>query len=773
MDVRCNRCATEYDFDDALISERGTTVKCTNCGYQFKVFPATPQAPDRWVVRSANGGEIIYTSLRELQRGIAERQVGPDDLLSRGRQPPRPLGSIAELEPFFNSAPAPDRTARTLHGVAPARPGLGPTSDAAPAAGSERMPTLPDFTGVTDVPTPALPETEPIASTLPAHQPRVVTPLAARRAAAAAESSALSVPRAAEARAVGSGGFGVGLPTPAPGFVTTARSAGVEPPSTRAPLSARGVQPTGRDDARPPTSAPFNATPTSSSGEYRQPLGSSPFSERNPYAAARRELRSYDELTHEELTEGGRRARSRWIAAVVILGLTTLFAVTVGRRYLAGMTPAAQGNNGSNAKVASLLREGNRLMDEGDLEGAGEPLLRASALADKDRAVLAALARLQTLRADITWLKLRLLDPAASELLQATRAELGRRVGRARKASDDAFAIAPEDLVVLRARVDTLRLSGEADEAREWIRPIASNPGDPQNAYVLAALDLADEKPPWPSVIDRLRVAAGGERNPGRAHIALIYALVRGERVHEAEAELAKLDSSANALLLDELKSFARRAGAHLDGAAAPAAAASDAHKPAKPEPTPSAEPPRSVTPPPADDLRMGSVDFRRALTDAAAAVRRGALSEAEQAYNRVLAVQPGNTEALAGLADIARRRNDNAQAARLYDRVIAQNPSYLPALLARADQQWEAGNRKAALALYHRVLDQAGAGTEYGQRAQQRISQAAAAEKVDAEKVEVEQKQPESDEEPAPPPSPPPASPPPGIDTTDLPELK
>ena len=44
MDVRCNRCATEYEFDDALISERGTTVKFTNCGYQFKVFPTGSQS---------------------------------------------------------------------------------------------------------------------------------------------------------------------------------------------------------------------------------------------------------------------------------------------------------------------------------------------------------------------------------------------------------------------------------------------------------------------------------------------------------------------------------------------------------------------------------------------------------------------------------------------------------------------------------------------------------------------------------------------------------
>src|SRR5262245_51461449 len=122
MDVRCGRCGTEYEFDDALISERGTTVKCTNCGFQFKVYPTqgAASAPERWLVRTAAGRELVYTSLRELQKGISQRQVGPDDLLSRGNQVPRPLGAIAELEPFFQAAPVHGaRQPATLHGVAP------------------------------------------------------------------------------------------------------------------------------------------------------------------------------------------------------------------------------------------------------------------------------------------------------------------------------------------------------------------------------------------------------------------------------------------------------------------------------------------------------------------------------------------------------------------------------------------------------------------------------------------------------------------------------
>ena len=62
MDVRCGRCGTEYEFDDALVSDRGTTVKCTNCGFQFKVHSTREQAvPERWVVRTASGRELVYT----------------------------------------------------------------------------------------------------------------------------------------------------------------------------------------------------------------------------------------------------------------------------------------------------------------------------------------------------------------------------------------------------------------------------------------------------------------------------------------------------------------------------------------------------------------------------------------------------------------------------------------------------------------------------------------------------------------------------------------
>ncbi|HZJ56082.1 MAG TPA: zinc-ribbon domain-containing protein [Myxococcaceae bacterium] len=37
MDVRCERCKTLYELDDARVSEAGTTVRCTTCSHVFRV----------------------------------------------------------------------------------------------------------------------------------------------------------------------------------------------------------------------------------------------------------------------------------------------------------------------------------------------------------------------------------------------------------------------------------------------------------------------------------------------------------------------------------------------------------------------------------------------------------------------------------------------------------------------------------------------------------------------------------------------------------------
>ncbi len=142
----------------------------------------------------------------------------------------------------------------------------------------------------------------------------------------------------------------------------------------------------------------------------------------------------------------------------MILGLVALFAMTLGRQYLKRLNPQQAGSVTAvdDERVNRFLKDGTKLLEEGDVEGAKEQFVKAQALADKSPRVLAALARLETVRADITWLWLRLLDPQSTDLVQSTHRDLGRRVGKAREAAEAAFKVDPEALPVVRARVDAL-----------------------------------------------------------------------------------------------------------------------------------------------------------------------------------------------------------------------------------------------------------------------------------------------------------------------------
>lgn len=106
MDVVCERCKAEYEFDDALVSERGTTVKCTNCSHQFKIFRPTSEsdAAKVWNLRRPDGTVIPFDSLAVLQKWILEGKVSKMDEISRAGEGWKSLGAIAELESFFATA---------------------------------------------------------------------------------------------------------------------------------------------------------------------------------------------------------------------------------------------------------------------------------------------------------------------------------------------------------------------------------------------------------------------------------------------------------------------------------------------------------------------------------------------------------------------------------------------------------------------------------------------------------------------------------------------
>lgn len=722
MDVRCGRCGTEYDFDDALVSERGTTVKCTNCGHQFKVYPGGGGgAPERWIVRKASGRELVYTSLRDLQRAISQRQVGPTDLLSRGGgHPLRPLSSIAELEPFFQAqgpgGRAQDQVQRTLLGVAPAQGAHAEDTIPDPASLGQMFPSTPQ---------PRVPATStPVGGIGTARRssppPRPMSPQRF-------DEEPSTLPRNAVPEA------------PRQSFQSVAI------PMTH--MSGQGIAPTPAPGPAYVPDVPTQPAPSSEDG-----LSSA--------------FRAYqDSFSDEPLpTIPSRTPLLRWAVAIVILGGLAFVGGTVGVKYAkkVGVVPAAS-TPVADDRVRKLLESGDADLSRGDFESAKEQFDKASALAEKDTAVLSALARLEAARADARWLALKLIDPSNKTDLEAERAELDARLSRVRKAADAAAVAAPNDPEVLRVRIDASRLSGDLAKARELVGTLGSDSSQPQTAYVLAALDMAEPSPAWTTVVDRLRTAAAAERGFGRARAALVYALASSGAADEARAELSKLESGGTqSVLVGRLRAFVQRTSV-----AAPSASAA--------VPPPSASAAGAVgTPPPdltaraggAGDVVPKGADFRKLLQDASAAKNSGDLTRADALYQAAREQQPNNIEALSGLADVARMRGDTATAGAYYDTVLKQNPGYLPALMSSADIKWAAGDKAAAVSLYKRVVSQADPGSSYSQKAAARIAEAGGGHAAAPQPAEPEHR-----------PTPKPAAPPQpaspsdnNIDTSDLP---
>src|SRR5678809_396809 len=107
MDVRCEKCQTEYELDETRLKPGGVTVKCTSCGHMFKIrkrastnvgVPAVsgPTAAPRpgsvsgappsdsgptgggernWIIRMANGEQRTCRELATLQQWIIESRL--------------------------------------------------------------------------------------------------------------------------------------------------------------------------------------------------------------------------------------------------------------------------------------------------------------------------------------------------------------------------------------------------------------------------------------------------------------------------------------------------------------------------------------------------------------------------------------------------------------------------------------------------------------------------------------------------------------------------
>lgn len=156
MDVRCEKCQTEYELDESRLKPGGVTVKCTNCGHMFKIrkrsntnvgvptgaadapavkppapaklvtpptpmaaqpppraaslsdapmsisdVPSGPNSQRQWLVRLENGETKTCRELSALQQWIVAGVVSRESLISRSGKTWKRLGDIGELSQYF------------------------------------------------------------------------------------------------------------------------------------------------------------------------------------------------------------------------------------------------------------------------------------------------------------------------------------------------------------------------------------------------------------------------------------------------------------------------------------------------------------------------------------------------------------------------------------------------------------------------------------------------------------------------------------------------
>ena len=148
MDVRCDRCQTEYELDDASVAESGASVQCTTCGHTFVVGrgssaansvgrsegrsagtpPPLPQ-PDRpvtptpsWMLTTEEGKTHRFRDSQTLQKWVVERRVTRADRVCPPGGAGGRLGDVDELRPFFDVVAQADRAAAVARGARPTRP---------------------------------------------------------------------------------------------------------------------------------------------------------------------------------------------------------------------------------------------------------------------------------------------------------------------------------------------------------------------------------------------------------------------------------------------------------------------------------------------------------------------------------------------------------------------------------------------------------------------------------------------------------------------------
>lgn len=714
MDIRCERCGTEYEFDDNRVTEAGITVKCSSCGHMFKirkksfvltepVVPGQEEAPasKNWMIRKPDGQMLSFKELTTLQKWIVERKVSREDEISRSGESWKKLGSIAELASFF-------RVVDQSQPVLPAMP---------PPAAPVTQP-LPAVVPPQSVPPPATPYAPPVGQP-PAPYPQAAAyptgPLpAAPMPASPPMPSYPGLPAAPPASAY-----------PQPGMPPAGG-----PVYSGAPLSQPALP-----VAPPPSYPSMPSVPSMPSMPSAPAYPAAPL----PPVEGRAEPDSWDERAagdaeDDVVEKWRRRGRRKWMVIVplliVVLGAGAFYLLMpekvheLWRQLRGGEEIPALALQQFKSGVEAFMRDTPARYEEAltNFQSAiseskgrfakAQAALALVHLARMERArerVRAIDARLKALEDQAAQLapkdgkeasaeaKAKLLELAAEKEKLAAEREAQAAAGRqdqdaAERAIGTARELEPESFEGRVAQAELLRVRG-SDRAQidvliaelEKVRP-----QDPELLFVSGAAAATDPAA-RDTAVRLLNAAIESAQREGRpeflrARHHLARVLIEQKRTDEAKVQLERIlqQSPDHPEAKELLASLA----------------------PPPPPPPPEEKKPEEKKPEEKPAAPAAPSDYDGWMTQANRLQERGRSQEALAAYQAALGFKADDVEAQSGVGLCYLDLGNYSAAIAAFRKALQRNANYADAVMGLAEAHRYLGNKDEARKFYQKYLD-------------------------------------------------------------------
>lgn len=706
MDIRCERCGTEYEFDDNRVTEAGITVKCSSCGHMFKIrkksFVLTePVVPGReeeapasknWMIRKPDGQMLSFKELTTLQKWIVERKVSREDEISKSGESWKKLGSIAELASFF----------RVVDQSQPVLPAVPPP--AAPV--TQPLPAV--------VPPPGMPL--PAAPYAPPGLPPAPYPQAAAYPTGPLPVAPMPAPPSMPSYS--------GLPAApqAPAYPQPGMPPAVGPGFSGAPVSQPAIP------VAPPPSYPSMPSMPAAPAYPAAPV---------PPVEGRAEPDSWDErgagdAEDDVVEKWRRRGRRKWMIIVplliVVLGAGAFYLLMpekvheLWHRLRGGEEIPALALQQYKSGVEAYMKDTPARYEEA-LTNFQSAISESKGRFAKAQAALAQVylarmerareqvrridARLQALEGQAAALapkdgkeppaeaKAKLLELAAEKQKLAAEREAQATAGRqdqdaAERAIGSAREIEPESFEGRVAQAELLRVRG-SDRAQIDVLIAElekARPQDPDLLFVAGATAAADPAA-RDTAVRLLNAAIESAQREGRpeflrARCHLARVLLDLKRTDEAKVQLERiLQQSPDHPEAKELLASL-----------------------APPPPPPEEKKPEEKKPEEKPAAPAAPADYDGWMAQANRLQERGRSQEALAAYQSALGFKPDDVEAQSGVGLCYLDMGNYSAAIAAFRKALQRNPGYADAVMGLAEAHRYLGNKDEARKYYQKYLD-------------------------------------------------------------------